>query len=328
MIDAGLVLGGLILLYFGAEWLVGSASRLAVSFGIAPLIVGLTVVAYGTSAPELVVGIGAALRDQGAIALGNAIGSNIANLGLILGVTALILPPAIDPSLRTREVGVLLGATALVPLVLLDGVIHIWEGAALVGLAIGYTLWTVLAARGQGRRRTALATAEALEFAADADVAGLGAVPSGGRLRLVGVALVGLLLLVGGGHLLVEGAVGLAREFGMSERLIGLTIVAIGTSLPELATSVIAATRGHSDIAVGNIVGSNIFNVLLILGSSSAVGSIHATTRDVALDLIVLGAMTVLAAIAIRTRARVGRLEGALLLLGYVAFLSALALAG
>jgi cation:H+ antiporter len=322
MLDALMLLGGLVLLYFGAEWLVAGAARLAESFGVAPLIVGLTVVAYGTSAPELVVGIGAGLRGQGDIALGNVIGSNVANLGLILAVAALITPPRIDPSLRGREVWMLLLSTAAVPLVLLDGRVQWWDGAVLLAVAVGYTTWMV-----QSARVSAASRAELDAIADAAEDAGLAAAPTG-RLRQAGLALLGLAVLIAGGHLLVDGAVGLARRFGMSERMIGLTIVAVGTSLPELATSVIAAVRGHSDIAVGNVVGSNIFNVLLILGASSLAGPITGTPSDLALDLGVLGAMSLVAALVIRTRARVSRLEASGLLVGYVAFLSALALTG
>ena len=321
MLDLIRLIGGLVLLYFGAELLVGGASRLAASFGIRPLIVGLTVVAYGTSAPELVVGIGAAARDQGGIALGNVIGSNIANIGLILAVAALIRPPVIDTSLRRREVPVLLVTTALVPLVLLGGGVQLWKGVVLLLLAAGYTAWMI---RGSGGAPDPAGDAEAVARAADQ--AALGAVPARGRLRMVGVTLLGLLLLVGGGHLLVDGAVGIARALGMSDRIIGLTIVAVGTSLPELATSVIAAARGHSDIAVGNVVGSNIFNVLLILGASGVVGTIYAPLSAVSLDLSVLAGMTALAAFVIATRARVSRLEATVLLLGYVSFLVALVL--
>jgi cation:H+ antiporter len=321
MLDLVLLTGGLVLLYFGAEWLVGGAARLAESFGIAPLVVGLTVVAYGTSAPELVVGIGAALRGQGDIALGNVVGSNVANIGLILAVTALIMPPRIDASLARREVWVLLGTTALVPLVLLGGGVQWWDGAGLVSLAVAYTVWMVRGARAS----SPAAVADIAVMADAADAAAPGAMPRR-RSALIATALGGLALLVLGGHLLVEGAVGMARTFGMSERVIGLTIVAVGTSLPELATSLIAAVRGHSDIAVGNVLGSNIFNVLLILGASAITGSIDASVSAVALDLGVLGAMTVVAAIVIRTRQRVSRPEAVVLLLGYVAFLSALAL--
>ena len=267
------------------------------------------------------VGIGAALRDQGEIALGNVIGSNIANIGLILGVAALISPPRIDPILAQREVWVLLGTTALVPLALLGGGVQWWDGAVLVTLAIAYTLWMVKSAH----LPIAQADHDVHVMAEVADAAAPGGMPRS-RAALAGIAVVGLGLLVGGGHLLVEGAIGLARTFGMSERIIGLTIVAIGTSLPELATSVIAAMRGHSDIAVGNVLGSNIFNVLLILGAASVTRSIDADVSSIAVDLAVLGAVSLAAAILIRTRRQLSRVEGLVLLLGYIAFLSALAL--
>lgn len=321
MVDFAMLAGGLVLLYFGAEWLVGGAARLAESFGVAPLVVGLTVVAYGTSSPELVVGIGAALRGQGEIALGNVVGSNVANIGLILAVAALITPPRIDPILAQREVWVLLGTTALVPLALLGGGVQWWDGAVLLTLAIAYTVWMVKSAR----LPIAQADHDVHVMAEIADAAAPGKMPRS-RAALAGISLAGLGLLVGGGHLLVEGAVGLARTFGMSERIIGLTIIAIGTSLPELATSVIAALRGHSDIAVGNVLGSNIFNVLLILGAASITRSIDADVSSIALDLVVLALMTAAAAIVIRTRQQLSRVEGLVLLLGYVAFLSALAL--
>jgi cation:H+ antiporter len=321
MRDILLLAGGLVLHYFGAEWLVGSAARLATSFGIRPLVVGLTVVAYGTSSPELVVGIGAALRGQGDIALGNVIGSNIANIGLILSCAALIRPPSIDAALRRRELPVLVLATALVPLLLLDGVVGLVDGVGLVALAIGYTVWMVRASRRP-------AADQASHMATAADEAALGSLPERGRLALIGFAIVGLSLLVAGGHLLVEGAIGIARAFGMSERLIGLTIVAIGTSIPELATSVVAAIRGHSDIAVGNVIGSNIFNVLLILGASGIAAPIPGELSSLAFDLCALGLMTAVAGLSIATRSRVSRLEGMLLLLAYVAFLAILALRG
>jgi len=251
------------------------------------------------------------------------IGSNIANIGLILAVAALISPPRIDPSLRGRELWMLLASTAVVPLILVDGAVDWYDGVGLLGAALAYTVWMVMAARPS---RSAAVERRDLDVVADAaEDAGLAAAPRG-RLRQAGLAVLGLALLIAGGHLLVEGAVGLARDFGMSERLIGLTIVAVGTSLPELATSVIAALRGHSDIAVGNVIGSNIFNVLLILGASSLAGPVAATPSAIALDLIVLGAMTVVAALVIRTRDRVSRVEATFLLVGYVAFLSALAL--
>ncbi|MBP6837474.1 MAG: calcium/sodium antiporter [Kofleriaceae bacterium] len=322
------LVGGLVLLYFGAEWLVGAASRIAVSLGIRPLVIGLTVVAFGTSSPELVVGIGAAASGQGGIALGNAIGSNIANIGIILAITALIHPPAIDRSLRRREVPVLLGAVALVPLVLLDGVVQWWDGAGLLGIAVVYTWWMVRSARGTpaatGAPAEAAVMAEAAATAGLAPTVPAASARTSSRGRDIGLVVLGLALLVVGGRIFVDGAIGVARAFGMSERVIGLTVVAIGTSLPELATSVIAALRGHSAIAVGNVVGSNIFNVLLILGASGLVAPLHAELSDLTVDLVALSGMTVAAALVILTRARVSRAEGVLLLAGYVAFVLAL----
>lgn len=317
-LDVGQLAIGLALLYFGAEWLVGGAAGLARSFGIRQLVIGLTVVAYGTSSPELVVGISAGLRDQGAIALGNVVGSNIANLGLILGICALIRAPRVDPQIVAREVPVLLVTTGLVPLVLLDGRISTVEACALLVLAVGYTAWMIITSR-RG------STVQAEEVAADAARAS-GLAPSHSRSRLALLTLAGLGGLIAGGHLLVSGAVGVARVAGLSDQVIGLTIVAVGTSLPELATSAIAAIRGHGDIAVGNVVGSNIFNVLLILGASGLTGSIHAPLGSVGVELVALAAMTLIATVAMATRRTVGRLEATVMLLGYVGFLSALAL--
>jgi cation:H+ antiporter len=317
-LDIGQLAIGLSLLYFGAEWLVGGAAGLARSFGIRQLVIGLTVVAYGTSSPELVVGISAGLRDQGAIALGNVIGSNIANLGLILSVSALIRAPRVDRQIIVRELPVLLVATGLVPLVLLDAQISPTEACALLALAVGYTAWMIITS-------TRGSPAQAEEIAADAAAAS-GLAPSHSRRRLAVLTVSGLAGLIGGGHLLVNGAVGLARIAGMSDQVIGLTIIAVGTSLPELATSVIAAIRGHGDIAVGNVIGSNIFNVLLILGASGLAGNIRAPLGSVALELVALAAMTLIAMVGLATRRTVGRLEAMVMLLGYVGFLSALAL--
>lgn len=318
VIDALYLLAGLILLYFGAEWLVAGAAGLARSLGMRPLIIGLTVVAFGTSAPELVVGIDASIAGQGAIALGNVVGSNIANLGLILGLTALILPPAVDVQVLRREVPVLLAVTALLPLALVDGWLARWEAAVLLVLAVGYPWWMIRSAR-IGSLAAAAEMEEAAELAAALP-------PAGSRLRLALRAVVGLALLVGGGRALIEGAVGIATTAGMSPRVIGLTIVAVGTSLPELATSLIAAGRGHADIAVGNVVGSNIFNILLIGGASAMTAPIVAPIGSVAIDLVAMGALTVFAVAAMRTRRKVDRVEGAVLVLGYVGFLTALLL--
>ncbi|WP_437504372.1 calcium/sodium antiporter [Sorangium sp. So ce1099] len=329
-----LVLGGTFL-YFGAEWLVKGSAGLALAFGLRPLVVGLTVVAYGTSAPELTVSLAAVLEGRGAIALGNAVGSNIANLGLILGLTAIISPPRVEGGLIWREIPFLVGTAAVVPLLLLDGTMSRLEGALLCAASVGYSVWVIRSARGGAAagapsprpspdERVALEAARETE--ADAERAGAPAVT--GKPRLALITLVGLALLVFGGKVFVDGAVGVALGVGMSERLVGLTIVAVGTSLPELATSMIAALRGHSAIAVGNVVGSNIFNVLIILGGAALVRPLAGSPDAMAVDLITLGALTAFAAIAMRTERILRRAEGAALLAMYAAFLVALVLAG
>ncbi len=303
------------MLYLGAEWLVRGASGLASSLGVRPLVIGLTVVAYGTSAPELVVGVGAALSHKGSIAFGNSVGSNIANLGLILGITSIISPPKVDPDMRRRDLPVLVASTLAIPAVLVDGTISRLEAALLLAAALGYSALTLKNAKADPAKLTAVADA--------AEIAGAPAPKK--PFGMVVVAVLGMAALVAGGKFFVDGATGIAHLLGMSDRLVGLTIVAIGTSVPELATSIIAARRGHSDVAVGNVVGSNIFNTFLILGASGTVGSIDQSLREVWLDL---GALAVLTAIAVWAllAPRVTRRMGFVLLAGYATFLVALVL--
>ncbi len=321
MYDPALLAAGALLLYLGAEWFVGGAASLALSLRIPKLVVGLTVVAYGTSAPELVVGMGAAHTGHGEIALANVLGSNIANLGLILGLTVLIRPTRIDGSLKKRELPALALSALVLPFILYDGVVSKLEGALLVLAACVYTAWMLRASRGAAAQATA---AESLDEKAH-DAALAGAPESRTRGRRVLIMLGGLLLLLLGGKLFVEAATDLAIAWGMSERVVGLTIVAVGTSLPELAASLIAAFRGHGDLAVGNVVGSNIFNVLLCLGASATFGSVAAPVASVTADLVVVGVMTLLGIAFMRTERDMPRWEGGLLLLLYVAFLTWLA---
>jgi cation:H+ antiporter len=307
---------GCALLYIGAEWLVTGASRLALAFRVPELIVGLTVVAYGTSLPEVVVGVEAAMHGHGGIALGNVIGSNIANLGLVLGGAVLIRPARAHGTLWRREVPVLLLATGAMPIVLLDGAVTRLEGMVHLVMALAYTLWMVLHVRAApGLRAAESSTAVAAEAS---DLAG-GPAPRG-RKRDALIAVVGLVALLFGGKLFVGAAAELARVWGMSERLVGLTVVAIGTSLPELATTLVAAARGHSDIAIGNVVGSNIFNVFLCLGGAALFGSVVVRPSEFFVDLALLCAMT-LAGVAFLSGDRViRRTEGAALLAAYALF--------
>jgi cation:H+ antiporter len=281
----------------------------------------LTVVAYGTSAPEAVVGIQAARTQHAEIALGNVVGSNIANLGLILALSVLLRPARVSGVLRSREVPVLVLTAVALPLLLLDGRVSWSESALLLCAAGGYTAWMLAAAR--TRDQIAQAKEAGETAAAAADAAG-GPAPSHHVGRSLGIALVGLLLLIAGGQLFVQSATALARSWGVSERVVGLTLVAIGTSLPELATSLIASAKGQAEIAVGNVVGSNIFNVLLCLPASALAGPVGAPLSALALDLTAVVAITLLGCLFLRSERQITRAEGTALLLLYIAFLMAL----
>lgn len=311
--------GGAALLFLGAEWLVRGGAGLARRWGVSPLIVGLTVVAYGTSAPEVVVGLRAGWGGHGELALGNVVGSNIANFGLILGLTALLKPTPVRRTLARIDVPVLLLTTLGLLLMFLDGRLAIWEACLLLLLAVGYSAWMV--------RRTAPDTQDHLTLAEDSAQT-LGAPQGGSPTRLVVLVVAGLLLLVLGGHLLVEGASVLALRLGMSERLVGLTVVAVGTSLPELASCLVAAWRGHTDLAVGNVVGSNLFNILLCLGAAGLTGGVWGTPTLASLDFGALAVITLLALFLLRTERHIRRWEGALLLGTYGVYLVLTSLGG
>ncbi len=315
---AAALAAGMALLYFGAEWLVRGAVGLGRALGVRPLLLGLTVVAYGTSMPELVVSAAAALEGRSALALGNVIGSNVANLGLILGVSALLSPLKVDGALVYREVPVLLGAALCLPLLLADGLVSRVEAGLLL---LGAVTFTTLVTRGLPPGEPAVDVAES-----EAEAEALGAPGGGGVAWLSLVALVGLALLLVGGKLFVDGAAGGARALGMSERVIGLTIVAVGTSAPELATSIAATVRGHADIAVGNVIGSNIFNVLFVLGGAGAIHPIEADAGGLVVDLVAMFGFTLLGAFFLRGDRKVSRAEGAALFGGYALFLALLAL--
>lgn len=311
------LLGGGALLYLGAEWLVRGAAGFALSLGISQLTVGLTVVAFGTSAPELVVSVQAAVNGRGAMALGNVLGSNIANLGLILGLAALVKPARVDGALRRRELPMLVASTLALPLLLARDTVAPAAGAGLVLVGVLYTAWMAYTAR--SKREVAEAREAAVETVAATE--GAGAPQPRSRTWLALTALVGFGLLLLGSHLFVDGATAIARALGMSEWLVGMTLVAVGTSLPELATSLVAARRGHSDIAVGNAIGSNIFNVLLCLGAASALGRVSVPRASVAADLAALGALTLLGALFLRTERTMQRWEGAVLFAAYGAYM-------
>lgn len=301
---------GVGLLIGGAELLVRGSSRLASAVGISPLVIGLTVVAFGTSAPELAVSIQASSAGQGDIALGNVVGSNIANVLLILGISALIVPLVVSEQLVRLDVPLMIGASMLLLLLALDGTIGPWDGALLFG---GVVVYTAVLIR-QSRRETAAASAS-------------GAVPDagtggGGWLANALLILVGLALLVLGSRWLVNGAVQVATLLGVSQLIIGLTVVAVGTSLPEIATSILASVRGERDIAVGNVVGSNLFNILSVLGMSAVVAPAGVPVAHAALtfDIPVMIAVAVACLPIFFTGHLIARWEGAVFLAYYISY--------
>lgn len=312
--------GGIAALVFGANLLVRGASRLAAALGISPLVIGLTVVAFGTSSPEMAVSVQSAWSGQTDIAVGNVVGSNIFNILFILGLSALIAPLIVAEQLVRKEVPMMIGVSVLLLLLALDGTLGRFEGAALFAGVVAYTVYLIV----QARREGAAASADYLkEFGAQAAMRG--------RPWVLQIALVvaGLMLLVLGSDWLVQAAVQTARLLGLSELVIGLTIVAAGTSLPEVAASVVAALKGERDIAVGNVVGSNLFNVLAVLGMSSLVSpaGLNVAPALLAFDLPVMIAVATACLPIFLTGNRIARWEGALFLSYYCLYVTYLVFA-
>lgn len=310
--------GGLVALVAGAELLVKGAAAIASRLGIAPVIVGLTVVAFGTSAPELAVSVSASLGGDADVALGNVVGSNISNILLILGASAVVAGLAVDQRIIRIDIPLLLGASVGTLLLSLDNEISRLDGLLLFAGIVAYTTWLARSARNERREVLAEyddAVGELEGTAADQSVV----------VQLVYV-LVGLAALVLGSQLLVGSATDVAEELGVSDLVIGLTVVAIGTSLPELATSVLAAVRGQRDIAVGNVVGSNLFNLLSVLGATGLVSAdaIPVTDGSLRVDFPVMLAATLVLVPIIWRGFSVERWEGAMfvaLYASYIAFL-------
>lgn len=309
---------GLIALILGAELLVRGASKLALSFGISPLVVGLTVVAFGTSSPELAVSVQSAWSGRVDIAMGNVVGSNIFNVLFILGVSALIAPLVVHRQLIRQEVPMMIAVSLLLWALVADGGLGRLDGLILVALLLGYNFVLIR----QSRRETAALNAENSETTPDEQAW------DGHWGVQVALVLGGLVLLVFGSNWLVDAAVTLARRLGMSELVVGLTIVAVGTSLPEVATSVMAAARGQRDIAVGNVIGSNLFNVLAVLGVSASIapGDLLVAPSLLAFDLPVMVAVAVACLPIFFTGHLIARWEGALFLAYYAAYTSYLIL--
>lgn len=298
-------LAGIVGLFFGGEFLVRGAVGIARRLSVPPMVIGLTVVGFGTSTPELLVSVQAALAGAPDLAIGNVVGSNIANILLILGLTAVIMPVPMRFADTRRDFAVMIAVTLVLWAILYGGMIWRWQGLLLFAALVVYVLVSIRSGRAAGAED-------------------IPAAPKSLGLSLA-EALGGLVALIVGANLLVTSASEIARAFGVSEAVIGLTIVAVGTSLPELATSVMAALRRHSEIAVGNIIGSNIFNILGILGVAAIVTPIPADLRFARIDLpVALAAALAMLVLAARP-GRVGRAGGAALLLAYAVYIAVFA---
>lgn len=318
LLDAVMVIGGIALLGFGADLLVRGAVTIAKAARLSAAVIGLTIVSMGTSLPELTVSVAAALRGASDLAMGNVVGSNIFNVGAVLGLSALILPMRVHSSAVRLEWPFMFIASFQLLLLARDGYLDRLEGGFFVVALAAFTSYAVWISR------SAVSGEEAADLAEEVQRRAPEA-----HLRTIGFAIAlvagGVALLVLGGELLVRGAVSLARAFGMTERLIGLTIVAIGTGTPELATSIVAARRGQSEIALGNVIGSNIFNVLGILGVTALVSPLSISPQMLGSDMWWMLGLSFVLFPMMRSRAVVSRAEGGMLLLAYGTYLALLA---
>lgn len=311
-----LVAGGLVLLGLGGELLVRGAVGMAARLGISPMLAGLTIVGFGTSTPELATSVQAALAGSPGIAVGNVVGSNIANILFILGVSALILPLTVNPTSFQRDSIALGGSALLCTGAVLLGVIRMVPGIVLIACLVGYVWWAY-------KSESAADDDECHRHAAEA--ADKPVPPGTSVVVLGGLIISGLVAAMFGASLLVDGAVVLASAAGISESVIGLTVVAIGTSLPELIACVIAVLRKHADVALGNIVGSCIYNILGILGLTAVITPIEVPAEIARIDIWVMLGVTALLMVQLRSGWLLSRIEGAVLLAlycGYTVFLA------
>jgi cation:H+ antiporter len=303
---------GLVLLLGGGEALVRGSVAAAMRLGLSPLVIGLTLVGFGTSAPELVASVQAALAGAPGIAIGNIVGSNIANVLLIVGISAAIAPVATTRQAFQRDGSVLIGASALLLAVILSGAVGRWTGLIFILLLTGYLGFTYASERRSPDAAADVYAAEATEVA----------LPTASLTGALLLAVGGIASVVFGADLLVAAAIVVARDFGMSETAIGVTLVAVGTSLPELATSAIAAVRRHGDVAFGNVVGSSIFNALGITGATALVTPIAVPGEIIRFDVWVMMATVVLLVVFAVTGWRISRREGAVCLIAYGVYLA------
>ena len=311
IVDILMVLGGLVALYFGAEFLVRGASSMALRLGITPLIIGLTVVSFGTSAPELLV----SLLGSDDISIGNILGSNIANIALILGAASLIRPIEVQSQAVRREMPVMLAATVFFMVLIYDGYLSVVDGILLLVAMSAYLFYMYL----QARKDMAAYEAQVADEIGDVDPT------QSSNLKDGALVVAGIAGLAAGAHFMVTGASSIAATFGVSELVIAISIVAFGTSLPELATSTVASFRGESDISVGNVIGSNIFNLLFVMGIVAvALGGIQVSAEALSIDMWVMFAISVLIWPLLRTGHILNRWEGAFLLVFYLGYMISL----
>jgi len=309
-----LCLVGFVLLYFGAEWLVKGSSSLARSLGVSPIVIGLTVVAFGTSAPELVVSLISSIQGKSMIAVGNVVGSNICNIALVLGLAALFQPIKSDPSVVRRDIPIMLGISLYLLVLTANSKLGRIEGVTLFIGIIVYTFMNYYLAKKE--------TIDASEIVSELEEIGYIA----SRPKQILLILIGIAGVVGGAQIVVDNAVIIMQILGVSEKFIGLTIVAFGTSLPELATSVVAAIRGEMDISIGNLVGSNVFNIMSVLGAASLVRPIPIPggffESGLWIDYLVMLFTSFLPWLMMRKDLTVQRRDGFILLFCYAGYLT------
>ena len=303
ILSAILTVVGLLLLCFGGNWLVTGGIAIAKKFRISNLVIGMTIVAYGTSTPELAASVAAA-GEHSAIILGNIVGSNIANVGMVIAIAAIIVPLVVKKSVLKKEIPIMLGVSVLLILISIDGELSQYDGILLLG-GLGvfavYTFKDAMKQRAENKDESNKSTKNI-------------------SLKSIGLIGLGVVLLYVGAILTVDNAVILAKEFGLSEKIIGLTVIAIGTSLPELITSIIAIRKGHTDIGIGNIIGSNIYNILMIMGVGATIGGVMISS-DVYIDYAIMIIFSLSLLIALKTGI-ITRLMGVCLSIGYVIYLA------
>ncbi len=309
LVDPAMLVGGLLLLVFGAEWLVTGSAALARALGISPLVIGLTVVAFGTSAPELAASVRASAAGEGPLAVGNIVGSNIANVCLILGFTALLRPVPVRSGVVRKDVPIMLLVTVLAMLAFLDGRVQRFEGALLFAGILVFTGFMFVA----GKKEAAAMAREVLGEDDDAP-------PKARAAPMVVRIIVGLISLAIGAELLVRGATGLALAMGVSSAVIGLSVVAFGTSLPELVTTITATFKREADLAVGSILGSNVFNLLCVLGAASLVRGLDVPPETMSRDAWIMLFVSAACLPILGTSHRISRIEGAVLFVTYLVY--------